>query len=426
VACQEKNPDNRPMPERLFDVGGRAILTNAAVWSPDSQWIVFDRRSDEAGANFDGTRIDRLHVATGTIETLYESQHGAHCGIATVNPVDGRVAFVRGPEHPTADWSYSASHRETLAVDPHTGVVESLDARDLVPPFTAGALRGGSHVATWDDRGEWVSFTYEDHFVKHRRTVGLMVPHEKRHVGNVPHSGESGARFQRARSHSGTMTSVTGVSLESDIVRAFEDAWVPGERAITFVGAVQGDGFKVNELFRLDYPATFTVAAPSDVDRMPAPPPEFRPRRLTRFIDEPIADDPGLALAPRHWPRADPGGRGVACLLAGGPLAIVAWDGTVTRLPVIVESAFTWHPAGGMLAAVVNRRVSWIDVDTGSVTPVSSPGVRPEACVVSPDGTMIAFVRREGGANRIGVVDCGPLSPGRRGTKSKPTFNPAA
>lgn len=43
------------------------------------------------------------------------------------------------------------------------GNLQPLDARDLTPPFTPGALRGGSHVHVWDAAGDWVSFTYEDH-----------------------------------------------------------------------------------------------------------------------------------------------------------------------------------------------------------------------------------------------------------------------
>src|SRR2546425_261306 len=36
--------------------GGR-ILTNTGVWSPDSEWIVYDARSDPAGDSFDGDSI---------------------------------------------------------------------------------------------------------------------------------------------------------------------------------------------------------------------------------------------------------------------------------------------------------------------------------------------------------------------------------
>ena len=161
------------------------ILTNTAVWSPDSQWIVYDVRSDPAGSVFDGTRIERVHVATKRIEVLYKSKNGACVGMATVHPHDGRVVFIQGPEFPTPDWSYSACHREGLTLDPEKpDVAYALEARDVVPPFTAFALRGGTHVPTWSSAGvgAYVAFTYEDHVLTHgktankepnRRTVGV-------------------------------------------------------------------------------------------------------------------------------------------------------------------------------------------------------------------------------------------------------------
>ena len=52
------------------------LLTNAAVWSADARWIVYDTRSGADGTVFDGTRIERVEVATGRVETLYEAGHG--------------------------------------------------------------------------------------------------------------------------------------------------------------------------------------------------------------------------------------------------------------------------------------------------------------------------------------------------------------
>ncbi|MCX6906825.1 MAG: hypothetical protein NTY01_02155, partial [Verrucomicrobia bacterium] len=62
--------------------GGR-ILTNTGVWSPDSQWIVYDTRSDASGEKFDGNRIEMVNVRSGEVRVLYESRNGAHCGVAT-------------------------------------------------------------------------------------------------------------------------------------------------------------------------------------------------------------------------------------------------------------------------------------------------------------------------------------------------------
>ena len=64
------------------------ILTNSGAWSPDGRWIVYDVRGDPAGSVFDGTRIERVEVATGRVEVLYESRHAAGCGAATYSPAD--------------------------------------------------------------------------------------------------------------------------------------------------------------------------------------------------------------------------------------------------------------------------------------------------------------------------------------------------
>src|SRR5438105_4667986 len=125
--------------------GGR-ILTNCNVWSPDGQWIAYDTRSDAAGEKFDGTRIEMVRADTGEIRTLYESKHGANCGVVTWHPKEMKVAFILGPEHPTAEWSYGPSRRQNVIVEvDRPGSAVNLDARDLTPPFTPGALRGGSH-----------------------------------------------------------------------------------------------------------------------------------------------------------------------------------------------------------------------------------------------------------------------------------------
>ncbi len=142
------------------------ILTNTAVWSPDSQWIVYDVRTDPAGDLFDSNRIEQVNVTTGEVQVLFESKNGAQCGVATYSPTSSQVVFIVGPENPSEDWSYAAHHRRGLIVDsdqPRT--VANLDARDLVRPFTAGALRGGTHVHTFSGDGRWVAFTYEDHLL---------------------------------------------------------------------------------------------------------------------------------------------------------------------------------------------------------------------------------------------------------------------
>jgi hypothetical protein len=460
------------------------ILTNTAVWSPDSQWIVYDVRSDPAGSVFDGTRIERVNVKTKQVEVLYESKNGACVGVATVNPVDGRVVFIHGPENPTPDWSYSACHREGVIVDPaKPGVAVALEARDVVPPFTFGALRGGTHVHTWDSAGVRVSYTYEDHVLTHgtaqykepnRRTVGISVPYSSVTVP-ITHFRNRGSEFF---SSIPVMTWARPKPGSDQIGRAFEDGWVPGQMAMTFVGEVLAeDGRRVNELFVLDWlePRVHRWNYNRGTETtMPESTSESRQSRLTRFAEVP--GHTGLTTSPRHWPRASPDGKRIAYLTENGQLHLFAtppviidvnasvrikqrpkgkgpfpsgfefdpdnpgqflktanapydiendvWE--TSRTPIAmpgrenlarsVSSAFTWHPNSKHLAAVVDKSVCLIDMDSGKVFPLTSPSdppPRPEACVVSPDGTKVAFVRPVGGFNQVFVVDTPPSLEGR-------------
>lgn len=47
--------------------------------------------------------------------------------------------------------------------DGASNTLVNMDARNITPPFTPGALRGGSHVHTFSGDGKWIAFTYEDH-----------------------------------------------------------------------------------------------------------------------------------------------------------------------------------------------------------------------------------------------------------------------
>ena len=154
------------MESQITDAPHGHILTNVNVWSPDSQWIVYDTRSDPFGDVFDGRTIEVVNVNSREVRCLYNSQHGAHCGIATFSPVAKRVVFVLGPENPSRDWQYAPWHRQGMIVDmDDENRATPLDARDITPPFTRGALRGGSHVHVFSGDGLWVSFTYEDHLL---------------------------------------------------------------------------------------------------------------------------------------------------------------------------------------------------------------------------------------------------------------------
>ncbi|MBN2506909.1 MAG: DUF3748 domain-containing protein [Verrucomicrobia bacterium] len=406
--------------------GGR-LLTNAGVWSPDSEWIAYDTRPDPAGAVFDGETIDMVNVRSGEVRRLYTARHGAHCGVVTFHPRAWRVVFILGPEHPTPDWSYGPARRQGVVVDVRRpGAARPLDARDLTPPFTPGALRGGSHVHVWDGAGEWVSFTYEDAVLE--RFTAAAPDHDVnlRNVGVSVPAGPVRVSRGHPRNHDGdyftvvvTRTTAKPKPGSDEIRKAFEEGWIGTagytrsddtrqRRALAFQGhVVTARGETLAEVFVVDVPEDVTLPGDAPLagtaTRMPHPPRGTVQRRLTRTADR---AHPGLQ-GPRHWLRSSPDGSRIAFLMKDDDGVVQLWSvsprggppAQITRNPTGIASAFTWSPDGRWIAHVMNRRVCVTEVATGQTRPLTprtdEPGApRPEACVFSPDGRKIAYMRR--------------------------------
>ena len=378
-------------------ITGRAsghILTNANVWSPDSQWIVYDTRSDPAGERFDGDTIEIVNINTREVREIYRARNGAHCGVATFSPQHQRVVFILGPENPTDDWQYNAYHRQGVLVDINQPQVATpLDARDITPPFTPGALRGGSHVHVFDADGEWVSYTYEDHVLAaldadrsapahdlNQRNVGVSVPSPS---VRVKHAGP--------RNHDGTTFSFVATETvnkpqpgSDEISRAFEEAWIGASgylrkdgtrqrRALAFQGLVTTPtGESISEVFVVDLPDDVTQPGSKPLEgtplTRPAPPRGTKQRRLTHTADR---SHPGLQ-GPRHWLRSSPDGSQIAFLMRDDEGVIQLWSISpnggdirqVTRNPFDITSSFTWSPDGTSITYIADNSVFVTQVES--------------------------------------------------------------
>jgi hypothetical protein len=424
LSCRTESPEpNPPAQERqITRVRHSHFLTNIGVWSPDSEWIVYDIRS---GAGFDGPRIEAVNVRTGEIKVLHESRNGANCGVVTCHPREKRVVFILGPENPTPDWQYDFSHRQGVMVDwSKPGVAVNLDARDLTPPFTAGALRGGSHVHVWDGRGDWVSYTYNDALVEGDiRDIAVSAPIKPVRVTRDHPRNHDGEYFSVLASR----TIAKPAPGSDEIKRACEEGWVGDDgymradgtrqkRALAFQGSVvTAKGETISEVFIADMPEELTQAAEglplggTAVTR-PNPPRGATQRRLTFTAERKF---PGIQ-GPRHWLRCAPDGSRIAFLMLDDAGIVQLWTvspngGTpaqLTRNPWPIASAFSWSPDGRQLAHVMDNSVFLTDAETGRsqrVTERTPDATAPlaEACVFSPDGGKIAFMRRkpEAGGN---------------------------
>lgn len=406
------------------------ILTNTGVWSPDGDWLVYDTRSDPAGEVFDGDTIEMVNVHTGEVRELFRARNGAHCGVATFHPREWQVVFILGPEQPTPDWSYNAWHRQGVVVDARRpGPAANLDARDLTPPFTPGALRGGSHVHVWDAAGEWVSFTCEDHVLAqlteagpdhdlNQRNVGVAVPVRPVRVAKDHPRNHDGAWFSVLV----TRTTARPRPGSDELQRACEEGWVGTNgyvradgarqrRALAFQGqVVTARGEVVSEVFIVDLPDDLTVPGDGPLEgtavRAPRPPRGCAPRRLTFTTERKF---PGIQ-GPRHWLRCSPDGTRIAFLAKDDAGVAQLWTVSpnggaprqLTRNPWPVASAFSWSPDGRWLAHAADNSVCVTDATTGATHRLTARAddagaPRPEACVFSPDGSRVAYVRRVAG-----------------------------
>jgi len=431
----------KPLERQITHSRSGHILTNTGVWSPSGEWIVYDTRSTAAGDQFDGSRIELVSAQTGKTKMLFHARHGAHCGVATFHPRDDKVVFILGPEHPTDDWQYCAWHRQGAIVEvAHPGLVVKLDARDLVPPFTPGALRGGSHVHVWDQAGEWVSFTYEDHVLSsfkqetpeheiNLRNIGVSAPIRAVHVSKA-----------HPRNHDGTFFSVLVTRTvahpepgSDQISKAFEEGWIgtngyvrtDGARqkhALAFQGqVVTPGGENISEVFVADLPED--LQSPGDgplagtQTRRPLPPQGVVQRRLTFTAARKY---PGLQ-GPRHWLRSAPDGSRIACLMKDDDGVVQLWtvsprDGALaqlTRNEHPIASTFTWSPDGQLIAHAMDNSICVTETNTGRTRRLTNrseiaPAPRPEACVFAPNGKQIAYVRavwmRDAFFNQVFVV----------------------
>ncbi len=397
------------------------LIHNTQVFSPDGKHIVFDSRNDEtqlAGS----TSIGMVNLLTGKETTLYQvsaaNSYGPGVGAATFSPVSDEVIFIHGLEPVSKSRPYGATRRTAGLVSiGKPGKMSRLDARDVSPPFTPGALRGGTHAHHWSGDGTMVSFTYNDALVPppgpapaDLRTVGVIVRDQPVHVVNaMPGEEFSGLGF-----------SVLIVPVTADpepgsdeISRAYEEGWVGNRgylksdgtrqsKAVAFIGnLLKANGEPHSEVFIADLPRDLTRVAEGNATHLPSPPAGVKIRRLTHTGGTP---QPGLQ-GPRHWVRSSPDGstiafldedeNGIAQIFGvspnGGP------SRQISRLKQSVDCPFSWSPDGKWIACSSGGRVRLIDPATGrsrELTKQFPQGQEPKhGTTFSPDGSLIAFNR---------------------------------
>jgi len=402
-------------------------LTNAQVWSADGQSLVYDLRP--AQHLFTSQCVEKIHVETGEVTEIYRASKGAHVGVITAHPQQNdRFVCIHGPEYPDDEWHYDVHHRRGVILS--AGNVETLDACDITPPFTLGALRGGSHVHMFSHEGDRISFTYNDHVMRQRaveedqRNVAIALPHHPVTVLNKVPREHDGSHFCVVISQT-TLAPDPG---SDQISRAFEEGWIgqqgyikpSGERqrwALAFIGeTLSATGHSVPEIFIVDLPEEFNAyrrtgeyPIQGTEYSLPKPPAGIKQRRLT------FSKGVGVALQPRHWLRSSPDGSMIAFLMNDAKAVVQLWvispNGGLPRQlttgPYDVQSAFTWHPLGKAITFVMNNQIVIYDFSLGAIVPLTSKSANTpcaEAVVWSPKGDKIAFMRDIEGFRQIFTV----------------------
>ncbi|NIA31465.1 MAG: DUF3748 domain-containing protein [Actinobacteria bacterium] len=403
-----------------FDLDGRHNF------SPDDQWLVYDTRPAKGGIAACKT-IEKINVVTGEIKVIYRTKnphsYGPGVGAASYNPVENEVIFIHGLQNCSAERPYEHWRRTGVIIDEsHPDVPIFMDARDVTPPFTPGALRGGTHDHEWSGDGEWIAFTYNDaimHALQEKtgepwdlRTIGVSKPIGQVKVDHHP-DGEN---------IDGLWFSVLVVRVvphpvpgSDEISHAAGDCWIgtrgyqkPGgkmQRARAFLGTVRNQkGAPVDEIFVVDIPEEINKPGndgplEGTATTFPMPPKGTVQRRLTFTAETKYPGCLGTLRCSRDGNRIAYRKRdknGVFQIFFISPLGRDSVQ--VTHHESNVQSDVRWSPDGKFIYYVWDNSIIKCNVQPGDgfgdfIRMTAKSPKPPINVVLSHNGKIIAFNR---------------------------------
>jgi len=403
-------------------------LDNNINFSPDGRLVVFDCR-DQGGINTN-TRLGYVDLHTGKV-TIFYTQKPPAVGVGAASFLtENSVVAIHAL---TSGLTYEQTVRGGMIIAADgSGHCRWLDSRNVLPPFTPGALRGGTHKHEPDASGVWIGFTYNDHLMKARGQDLRQVGVSRRGIRvPVPHDPQ-GRNFE-GESFTVLLTRcVPEPRPGSDEYRRAEgDCWVGKHgypkgngrhRARAFRGTVvvleDGKLVPYSDVFLVDVPDDITVPGEwgpleGTETTFPAPPQGTVVRRLTRTAE---AADPRLRGVSGHL-RANGAGTWIACmakaLVQGRPTTQVFAVSPVTgelRQVSDLPEGFVGDPrfspdgryiaacaADGSVYALSTEPASW-----GKAVRRTPPNPSPaHNIVISPDSALIVYNRRIAGVEQV-------------------------
>ena len=397
-------------------------LDNNDNFSPNDQWLVYDTRTEEGGIGA-CARIEKVNITTGEKVVLYElkqkEDYGPGVGAVSYSHTENKVIFIHGLLNITNENPYQQWRRSGVIVDDaNPGVPIFMDSRDIIIPYTPGALRGGTHRHEWSRDGGWIGYTYNDALLKQLEDSTGQI-HNLRTIGVSKVDSELKVDQDSAGENvQGSWFSALVVKVVADpepgsdeISRAAGDSWVGVsgytkqdgsiQRARGFIGTVKDkNGNDVDEVFIVDIPEDITI---SGVDgplegtstTMPAPPKDTQQRRLTYTTN---SENPGCIGIVRsshdgkHMAFQAYDADGIRQIFTISPLGGEAVQQTDHNSDV--QSGVRWHPNGQEICYVWDNSIIVKKLGVADFTRLTqSTEIPPADLVWSHDGKMIAFNR---------------------------------
>ena len=399
-------------------------LHNVQVFSPNDEWIVYDSRNIDSEIGSTKT-INMVNVETQEIKLLYQTesptQYGPGVGAAAFSPTRDQVIFIHGVRNISKEKPYGIARRTGVSISIQKPFQPRfMDARNIVPPFTPGALRGGTHAHSWSGDGRWISFTYNDYVIEQLsktdssihdlRTIGVMTPQKVTVDDDVTKENNSGEMFSVLVAE--VVDNPTWGSDEID--KAFDEGWIGEkgyqrmdgtwqEKAIAFQGNTRNKiGQVITEVFVVDLPSDVKQARLSKpiegtVNSRPNVPKGITQRRITY-------SETGI-VGPRHWLRTTPDGSLIAFLSKddAGTIQIYAVSPhggariQLTNHEFSVQGPFNFSPDGKWIAYVADNDILVTNLSNGKshrLTNLKNNGHEPVGAPVwSNKGDKIAYNR---------------------------------
>lgn len=401
-------------------------LDNNDNFSPDNQWLVYDTRTDEGGIAA-SAKIEKVNVRTGEKKVVYEIKNnqffGPGVGAASYSPVANQIGFIHGLNNVTEQNPYQQWRRTGVIIDEaRNDNPIYVDARDINPPFTKGALRGGTHRHEFSGDGNWIGFTYNDAIMKaledatgqkhNLRTIGVSKKSKSIEVSDKKEGENISGEWFTAL----VVKVAPNPKIGSDeISHAAGDSWVgkngyskpDGTRqmARAFIGTIKAEnGENVDEVFIIDIPENIEIdgnfgALEGTETQLPQPPLGASQRRLTFTAQNSHAGCTGIV-------RSNSDGSLLAFLAKDEQnikqLFTISPNGgkpkQITFHESNVEGSVRWNPSGKSIFYIWNGSICEVEISNldfeKRLKIISKPSEpSPTNLVVSHDGNTLAFNR---------------------------------